>query len=240
MRYIAVINQSSVVTPADLQKTVSALQVQVSKHFAPVWSLDAYFLISGRPLPGCSTLYVLDNADQAGALGYHDVTPGDNPVGYCFAKTTIESGDRWSATLSHEALEMLADPWITETALGTWRAKPVLFAYEVCDPVENDEYAINGIAMSNFVTPEWFIDGTPPHGAKFDFLGKLNLPFTLSKGGYIAYQESLPGPWQQAFGEQAPPHQKTPERLSRRQRRFGARGAGSEQHRFSGQRPESS
>jgi hypothetical protein len=58
-----------------------------------------------------------------------------------------------------------------------------------------------------------------------DYLGKLTLPFTLSKGGYIAYQESLGGQWQQAFGHEAPAHQRTPERLSRRQRRFGGRGA---------------
>jgi len=225
MRYIAVINQSSVVPPADLQKTVSALQVQVTRHFAPAWSLDAYFLISARPLPGCSTLYVLDNADQAGVLGYHDVTPGDNPVGYCFAKTTIESGDNWSATLSHEALEMLADPWITQTAIGTWQGKPALFAYEVCDPVENDEYAVSGVAMSNFVTPAWFYDGPPPHGARMDYLAKLSLPMTLSKSGYVAYQTSLGGQWQQAFGEQGRPHQRTPEQLSRRHRRFGERAA---------------
>src|SRR5262249_49900421 len=148
------------------------------------------------------------------------ITSSEAPVGFVFAKTSLDSRDNWTATLSHEALEMLIDPWIDCTARGVVNGKPALVAYEVCDPVENDEYRINSIAVSNFVMPAWFIpEATLTSLVTFDFLANLRAPYTLSAGGYIAYLETLAGSWQQAFGDKAPLHQRTPETLSRRGRR---------------------
>ena len=74
---IAVINASTVLTDAQVQPAVSALQIQVHRDFAPVWGVDAdlTFVPSGsQPAPGMWWLSILDTSDQAGALGYHDVT----------------------------------------------------------------------------------------------------------------------------------------------------------------------
>jgi len=35
----------------------------------------------------------LDNADQPGALAYHDLTPDGLPLAKVFVKTTVDNGD---------------------------------------------------------------------------------------------------------------------------------------------------
>ena len=39
--------------------------------------------------------------------------------------------------------------------------------------------------MSNFVYPTWFEPFKHPRGTKFDHLGLLKAPFTMTKGGYV-------------------------------------------------------
>ncbi len=116
---VAVINASNAVSDADVQGAVGALQTQVHRDFAPVWGIDAdlEFVPPGtRPPPGTWWLAILDNSDQAGALGYHDLTSQGLPLGKVFAQSDIESGNNWTVTASHELLEMLADPGINLAA----------------------------------------------------------------------------------------------------------------------------
>ena len=80
----------------------------------------------------------------------------------------------------------------------------ILYAIEICDPVEADSYTIYGQEVSNFVTPWWF--GNPlPAGAKYDFLGKLLAPFSMTAGGYFSSRSidktNGIGPWKQAFAD---------------------------------------
>jgi hypothetical protein len=39
--------------------------------------------------------------------------------------------------------------------------------------------------MSNFVYPTWFEPFKHPAGTKFDHLGKLKKPFSMTEGGYV-------------------------------------------------------
>jgi hypothetical protein len=39
--------------------------------------------------------------------------------------------------------------------------------------------------MSNFVHPSWFEPFKHPPGTKFDHLGLLTKPFSMTKGGYV-------------------------------------------------------
>jgi hypothetical protein len=54
----------------------------------------------------------------------------------------------------------------------------------MCDAVEENTFPVDGIQMSNFLHPAWFEPFKHPPGTKFDHLGLLKRPFTLSKGGY--------------------------------------------------------
>src|SRR5437763_912510 len=110
---VAVINHYAKLSDADVEKVVDALQKQVHRDFAPAWGVDAdlVFCSAGETPPEEAwQLVILDNSDQAGALGYHDLTSSGLPLGKVFAGTDEQYGQKWSITASHELLEMLGDP----------------------------------------------------------------------------------------------------------------------------------
>jgi hypothetical protein len=51
--------------------------------------------------------------------------------------------------------------------------------------VEEDTFEVDGIPMSNFLHPSWFEPFKHPAGTKYDHLGKLKAPYTMTKGGYM-------------------------------------------------------
>jgi len=188
---IAVSNVSTVVDDADVPDVVAALQRQVHEQFAPVWGVDAdlYVLAQGQsPAATDWWLTILDDSDQAGAFGYHDLTPTGQPLGKVFAKTDQQYGETWSVTASHELLEMLADPNINLTVFDqTENGGGTLYAYEVCDACEADAYAykIDGVLVSDFVYPSWFESFRTAGSTQFDYQNKINSPLQLLPGGYI-------------------------------------------------------
>ena len=206
-RVIQVVNQSTVVGASDFGAAVAALQRQVSEHFAPLWSGLSCAMVAGSAPPGApqtptvETIFVLDDSDQADALGYHELTQADVPVGFAFARTSQTDGSSWSVTLSHELLEQLADPYVeTAVVVSAFQGRPAALAYETADPVEADSYSIDGVSVSNFVLPAWFQDAAPT-GVKLDYLGRLTAPLTLTPGGYVAYTTDLTN-WQQFMPSQ--------------------------------------
>jgi hypothetical protein len=83
--------------------------------------------------------------------------------GKVFVGSDIPTGYTWTVTASHELLEMLADPDINLTAfVESTASSGVLYAYEVCDACEADEfgYKINGTLVSDFVFPGWVRSAT--------------------------------------------------------------------------------
>lgn len=220
-RTIYIANQSTMVPQQQVVEAISALQIQIDRDFAPIWQCSAQLVsaatLGADQLAGKEVIHLMDTSDQAGALGYHDEV-ADVPIGYVFVKSTLAAGGHWTATLSHEILEQLADPDVDLAADVTFGKKHILLAYESCDPVENDEYKIGNVVVSNFITKQWFRPGPHLQGTKFDFMGTLAAPLTLSTGGYVSYALSL-GHWQQAFANRMPAHQKPIWPLSRRYKR---------------------
>ncbi|SEM65444.1 hypothetical protein SAMN05192574_101349 [Mucilaginibacter gossypiicola] len=201
---IAVQNQFIGLTDQQVQAVVDALQIQVHEHFAPAWGIDAEitFYPKGALPSGAWQLIILDNSDQAGALGYHDLTSEGLPLGKVFAGTDLKFGTSWSVTASHELLEMLGDPDINLTVFVENKAGTgVLYAYENCDACEDDSFAylINGIKVSDFVFPSWFQKFHLP-GTQFDYGKHITQPFELLKGGYIGVYDIESGSgWQQKY-----------------------------------------
>lgn len=181
---IAVINASQAVDPGEVPGVVEALQTQVNDHFMPAWGSGAHLVEvppDGTPPPGSWWLVILDDSDQAGALGYHDLTAEGLPLGKVFAGSDLQYGYQWTVTCSHELLEILADPDINLTVqIGSQE----FVAYEVCDAVEADGYgySIGDVLVSDFVTPAWFMPGYP---GPYDYAGVCSQPLTLLPGGYI-------------------------------------------------------
>lgn len=224
---IAVINASKVLSDNDVQAAVTALQTQVHKDFSPAWGVDAdlTFVPQGsNPAPGAWWLVILDNSDQAGALGYHDLTDEGLPLGKVFAASDLQFGYNWTVTASHELLEMLGDPDINLAAYvqkddGTM----TLYAYEVCDACEADQfgYTIDGITVSDFVYPSWFESFRAEGSTQFDHRRYIKKPLGLLAGGYIgAYDVATGSGWHQVVDKkEARSYQMRPRLGSRRERR---------------------
>jgi len=189
---VAVINASTVLTDAQVNDIIPALQQQVHRDFAPVWGVDAdltFVRSGGQPPPNMWWLAILDDSDQAGALGYHETTDQGLPLGKVFARTAAQDGVNWTITASHELLEMLADPEINLTCfVQQTDTTGTLYAYEVCDTCEADQfgYDINGVMVSDFVFPAWFETFRAPGSTQFDQTNNVNAPVPqLLPGGYI-------------------------------------------------------
>jgi hypothetical protein len=183
---IAITNESTVLTDEQVKAVLPALQKQVTSDFRAYWEIDAtlVFWPKGTALvAGWWQIVVLDDPDQADALGYHELSALGMPLGKVFAKLDLEIGSSWTVTLSHELLEMLGDPDIDTAKQGP---DGKFYALEVSDAVEADElgYQIDGVLLSDFVTPRWFNDQVGMD--RYSFKQRVNKPLELAPGGYIS------------------------------------------------------
>jgi hypothetical protein len=224
---ISVINESTVLTDADVTPVIVALQQQVTSDFRPIWGVDAELKMipqGATPPAGSWWLVILDDSDQAGALGYHDLTSDGLPIGKIFAASDLKANMSWSVTASHELLEMLADPNINLSVLvQNADTTGTLFAYEVCDACEDDSfgYKINNILVSDFVYPAWFESFRAQGSTQFDRVNQIQNPLQLLAGGYIGTFSVTAGTgWQQQTAEKHPVNLKHRGHVgSRRERR---------------------
>jgi hypothetical protein len=140
---------------------------------------------------------VLDEIDDPNALGYHQDVWGQP---YALVKVT----NGWELTMSHETLEMLADPYGNRLVAGiSPRAAQgrVNFLVEVCDPSENVafSYTVNGLTVSDFYTPHFF-DPVTNSAARYSFTGAIRAPRTVLQGGYLSWVVPQTGHlWQQTW-----------------------------------------
>lgn len=226
---VAILNESTVVTADQIHAMSAAMQKQANEHFAPIWHVEPVTLTVVKdsptagvlPAPSVDTwwLVILDDSDQADALGYHDLTNSGRPIAKVFAKSDIADGAAVSVTASHELLEMLGDPQIN-TAVDVNGNGTLFMAYEAADACEDDRYAylIDGVKVTDFVTPEWFRNFLVLPNAKFDYCGKITKPLQLLSGGYISQYTSTSG-WTQTTNMSRITAKMTPKLGSRRERR---------------------
>lgn len=125
--------------------------------------------------------------DDEGVLGYH-VIDGVPRTEVFTRDTNGQRFHEYFSVMSHEILEMIADPGANLYADGYIDGnprRPALISYEVCDPVQDRLYAINGVHVSDFVTPEWFEYERAPGSVPFSYLGSVDRPFAMTRGGYV-------------------------------------------------------
>jgi len=77
---------------------------------------------------------------------------------------------------------------------GAW----AIVFLDTADAVEEEEFLIDGIAMSDFVYPSFFEGFRKPNSTQFDYLKKVKRPFQILKGGYMPVFRD--GKWTQVFG----------------------------------------
>ena len=208
---VSVINESTLLADTDVVPVVAALQKQVTNDFGPVWGTAAQLTIvpkGNQPATGTWWLVLLDDSDQANALGYHDLTTEGLPIGKVFAGSDLKAGTSWTVTASHELLEMLGDPNINLTVfVQSNNTAGILYAYEVCDACEDDSlgYQIDNVLVSDFVYPSWFESFRTEGSTQFDRMNKIQTPFQLLVNGYIGIFNVTAGSgWQQRTSEKQP------------------------------------
>lgn len=194
---IAIFNFSNQ-TDADVQRAVRAVNRQVLEDFMPVWGAgyhsrlksSAFDAAAGEevadePVTADAAIYIVDQAHLAGAAGYHFKNGAEVPYGFVFTET-----GHWTVTLSHEVLELIVDPMVNCFVPGADprpnRQGTVLHAYEVCDAVERTSYVVDGVAVSNFVTPQYFSEGDTA-GTRNDFLGTSVPSFGVLPGCHLGF-----------------------------------------------------
>jgi len=196
---IACFNQATVDLGVDFDALVEAMQEYVRSYVAPVWGKAAALVSTTNFQPGAWAMVFLDNADQPGALGYHDLTPDGLPVAKVFVKTTLDDKQLVSVAASHELVEMLVDPAINMMTSGP--DANTMYAYESADPVEESDFPVHGLAMCNFVYPAYFETFRRPKSVQFDQMNQVTRPFQILKGGYQIVFKS--GKYSQLFGSKA-------------------------------------
>lgn len=173
----------------------AALQKQVTRDFSPAWSLAATVSAFADPtkIPtGYWPVTIQDKLDDPDAAGYHT---DENNQPY----SLVEYDQDWSVTASHETLEMLGDPMGNTLVAATIPAADmpkirglsarVRILRELCDPCEMATYPVNGVTLSDFLMPSWYLPlGTT--GRNFSFQNTIPHPLSISKGGYYSYLAS--------------------------------------------------
>ena len=202
---ISVVNHTQDLKDEEVQFALRAINRQITEDFAPYWHMSANLRLEGkagkqpdpktlRELRGDAVLYIWDGEDGDDALGYHDQTQLGIPYGFVFTKLAKELDESWTATLSHEALELLADPDANLLVQGPHpndRRRVVFHWFEMCDAVQDESYEVDGIELSNFLLPLYFTSDAEL-GGRNDFLGarkgrKTLNSFGIAPGGYIGF-----------------------------------------------------
>jgi len=238
---ILVVNRSKLLSQAQVDGAISAINKQISEHFAPEWFLDAHLTYtapdSKNTVPpdqykGSAIVYLLEQLDDANALGYHT----ENFNGYPYGMVGLDYNqdkvldEGWSVTFSHEVLELLLDTYANLWAIGPHPKddnKQALFWYEACDAVQGDDYLIDQVKVSNFVLPHYFTSGDETDFYN-DYLAKAKKQtgpplksFGVRPGGYMGFYDigtSATGQPEQIFGDR-----KSLETFQKKQKAPGAR-----------------
>lgn len=201
---IYLLNQSTVLPALDdstLSQIAGVLQRQLYEHYAPFWQSEgvpvllAPDLASVPPDLASVPLVLLNDPDQADVLGYHATGPDGRPYARAFVGPLLAHGGTLttgpfslSVTLSHECLELVGDPYVL-----WWADEPngvAEEAIELCDRVEADCYAIEGIDVSNFLGPRAFGGGSE---GPYDWMRLLARPEEVRPGGYRIERAGGPG-----------------------------------------------
>ncbi len=195
--HVALVSEESAIPPAELMAVAAALEKQVTRDFAPIWkvpaTVTAFQSLDHLPLDYWPII-IKDDIGDPSAAGYHE-----DQNGQPFA--LVQYSDGWPLTVSHELLEMLADPFGRRMVAGP-SPKPgqgrVKFLVEVCDPCESEafSYSVNDIKVSDFYTPQFF-DPVTAAGVRYSFTGSIKQPRQVLRDGYLSWYDPASASWWQ-------------------------------------------
>jgi hypothetical protein len=207
--HIALVSLTREVPERDLLQAGAAVQKQLTRDFTPIWglpaTLDTFADLASVPSDYHPVVVFGDPDDLVGQL---DVAIGpeiaaqliddferDRMAGLHLNAFTrqpfalVQASDAWSVTISHEVLEMIADPYGNRLIAASHPLDPaerVKYLLEVCDPCQNVWYPVNGVPVSDFYTPRYF-DPVRADGVRYSFTGQITRPLQILDDGYLSW-----------------------------------------------------
>jgi hypothetical protein len=203
---VGLVDKTRELDPKLVQAAAAALSIQVTRDVQQFWNVTAtvQYLPDPTRIPvGVWPVFLVAKLPP-GEGGVH-LDKNNQP--YSLVIASPDSAD-WTIDASHETIEMLVDPSgnrlqssrAIEIAGDTVQDVPGEFEYlvEACDPCEGNQYAysIQGIAVSDFITPH-FYDSVTASGTRYSFGGNIQRPRQVLPGGYISFENPQVGQWQQ-------------------------------------------
>jgi hypothetical protein len=195
---VGLVDTTGALSPTLVEATAAALNIQVMRDLPQYWNVKATvrYLPNPKSIPVGVWPVLLVAKLPPGEGGVH-LTKKNQP--YSLVIGTPDSSD-WTIDASHETLEMLVDPSGNRLQSSTAikivgkdiedTAGEFEYLVEVCDPCEANQYAysINGIAVSDFITPH-FYDPIVASGTRYSFGGHITKPREVLPGGYISFTD---------------------------------------------------
>ena len=193
---VGLVDKTKAIDPELMQAVAAALTIQVTRDLPQFWNVQATvrYEPNASKIPAGVWPVFLVKTLPPGEGGFH-LDQHNQP----YAKVIASPGsDEWTIDASHETLEMLVDPngnrLQPSTSIQIENGKIVdgtgQFGYlvEACDPCEADNYAypIQGVAVSDFLTPH-FYDPVVTPGTRYSFTGAIKAPRQILPGGYISW-----------------------------------------------------
>jgi hypothetical protein len=193
---VGLVDKTKAIDPELLQAVAAALTIQVTRDLPQFWNVQATVTYepNASKIPAGVWPVFLVKTLPPGEGGFH-LDQHNQPYSKVIASPT---SDEWTIDASHETLEMLVDPngnrLQPSTSIQIENGKIVdgtgQFAYlvEACDPCEADNFAypIQGVAVSDFLTPH-FYDPVVTPGTRYSFTGAIKAPRQILPGGYISW-----------------------------------------------------
>jgi hypothetical protein len=192
---VALVVETRRIPREEIKEVAAAVQRQISRDFAPLWSVDATvdpFITLADVPPGYWPIIVRDDFPGMSIIGIHLDRKGQPFV-------LVRNNPTWSLIVSHEALEMISDPWGNRLTPGG-SPRPgqglVELLVEVCDPPGGvaHAYTVNGYLVSDFVTPSYYEPVAVASG-RYSFTGAITRPRDIVGGGYLAWREPTTDEW---------------------------------------------
>lgn len=182
--HVALISLTDKIRIEELAWVAGALQIQVIRDFFPVWQASAVIVASTlEAIPaGFTPIIVHDTLEADGVDGFHRTRSDDTSY------VLVPFGTNWSLAASHELLRMMVNPTGSLRYPGTSRLAgqgTVEYLTDVCAPCQhvNSAYSIDGVAVSDFCTPNFFGAG----GSAYSFNGAARDALEPAPGGVLTW-----------------------------------------------------
>jgi hypothetical protein len=227
--HVALVSLTTDVSSKELMQAAAAVQKQVTRDFTPLWGLratvDAFEDLEDIPSDYHPVVLFADPEELVGSLERAIGTglTGDLVEQFeggrlggihlnAFTRqpfALVRGSDSWTVTVSHEVLEMVADPYGNRLIAATHPTDAdirVKYLLEVCDPCLAIWYPVNGIQVSDFFTPRYF-DPVHNPAAFYSFTGSLQYPLQILEDGYLTWIDPRDSGLYQLRGGESVPEQ---------------------------------